>query len=293
MGAVGGMLAAELRADGHPVLLCARRRFDRLVVDRETDPRDYPVGRDDLELATAPDQVAPTRWVVVALKAQHSAAAGPWLARLVGPDTVVVAMQNGVEHDERVGPHAHGAAVVPALANMAVERVEPGRVVHHAGRLINLADRPGAGEFAGLLAGSVLRAEIEADFTTAAWRKLLGNLAANPLTALTGRRMDVFAEPRIRRLTVDLLREAVAVGRAEGARLADDEPERTLARYDRLPPDGGSSMLYDRLAGRRLEIDPLTGALVRAAARHGLPVPLNGAVLALLTGLDGTLADGR
>jgi 2-dehydropantoate 2-reductase len=52
-------------------------------------------------------------------------------------------------------------------------------------------------------------------------------------------------------------------------------------------------MLYDRLAGRRLEIDPLTGALVRAAARHGLPVPLNGAVLALLTGLDGTLADGR
>ena len=62
--------------------------------------------------------------------------------------------------------------------------------------------------------------------------------------------------------------------------------ERTLAFYDALPPDTGSSMLFDRLAGRPLEHQGLTGAVVRAADRHGLEVPLNRAILALLEGLD-------
>ena len=62
---------------------------------------------------------------------------------------------------------------------------------------------------------------------------------------------------------------------------------RTLAFYDALPPDTGSSMLFDRLAGRPLEHQGLTGAVVRAADRHGIDVPLNRAILALLEGLDG------
>ena len=86
---------------------------------------------------------------------------------------------------------------------------------------------------------------------------------------------------------VGLLREGVAVGRAEGAALSDEDVARTLAFYDALPPETGSSMLFDRLAGRPLEHQGLTGAVVRAAERHGLDVPLNRAILALLEGLDG------
>lgn len=286
-GAIGGLIAAELHAAGQRVTLCARRPLDRLVVERGDRPRDVAVGRDGLTIATDPTALGVVPWAIVALKAQDSAAAGPWLARLAGLDTCVVAVQNGIEHRERLVAHAHGARLLPALTNTAVERTAPGRLVHRAGDLITLAAGAGATEFAALLEGSALRAAIEADFTTAAWRKLLGNLAANPLTALTSRRMEVFTDPGIRELALALLREAVPVGRAEGARLEDDEPERTLAGYDSLPPDGGSSMLYDRLAGRPLEHDALTGAIVRAARRHGIPVPLNEAALALLGALDG------
>ena len=74
---------------------------------------------------------------------------------------------------------------------------------------------------------------------------------------------------------------------AEGARLGDEAVEQTLAFYDALPADTGSSMLFDRLAGRPLEHQALTGAVVRAADRHGIDVPLNRAILALLEGLDG------
>lgn len=285
-GAIGGLVAAELRAAGHAVTLCVRRPIERLVVTRDRDPRDLAVGAEHgLIAATSPDDVDTVRWAIVTLKGQDSEAAAPWLASLVGPDTVVVAIQNGVEHRERLGPHVHGAPLVPALIDTAVERTAPGKLVHRAGHTIALDDQGGADRFAALFAGSTLDVRVEPDFLTAAWRKLLSNVAANPITTLTNRRMEVFGEPAIRRLALELLEEAVRVGRAEGAALTDDEPERTLAAYDELPPDGGSSMLYDRLAGRPLEAEPLTGAVVRAAERHRLPAPRNRTILALLTAL--------
>jgi len=155
------------------------------------------------------------------------------------------------------------------------------------GDLLTLADRPGAAEFASLLDGTVLTTKLEPDFKTAAWRKLLMNLAGNPITALTGRRAEVFDDPAIRELARGLLDEAVAIGRAEGARLEPEDVNRTLAFYAGLPPVTGSSMLYDRLAGRELEIDTLVGAVLRAASRHGLPAARVQALFALLGALNG------
>jgi 2-dehydropantoate 2-reductase len=298
-GAIGGLLAAEVHASGHRVTLCARRPLDRLLVERDGNGRDVPVAPagaadDGIVVATDHAQVAAADCVLVTLKGQDSAAAAPWLDALVGPDTVVVVVQNGVEHRERIGPFAGDAPVLPALAYAAVERVAPGHLVHRTGdRLVVPDEQPAASRLQRLLEGSALRVEVDADFRTAAWRKLLSNVAANPLTALTTGRMEIFQDPDVRALALGLLREAAAVGRAEGAHLPDDEPERMVAFYDEFPPDSGSSMLYDRLAGRPLEHDVLTGALVRAAARHDVDVPLNRAVLALLGGLDGVLRAQR
>jgi 2-dehydropantoate 2-reductase len=293
-GAIGGLIAAELHAAGHQVTLCARRSLTRLLVEREGAVRDLAVvsvgdaGDGALAVATSPADVSPVPWVIVALKGQDSPAAGAWLSQLVDGDTVVIAVQNGIEHRERIGPQAHGAVVLPALANTAVERIAPGHLVHRAGDLLTVPDDSASESFSRLLGASALRVKIEPDFVSAAWRKLLSNLAANPLTTLTNRRMEVFADPMIRELALGLLREAVVIGRAEGALLGDDEPERTLAAYAQVPTDSGTSMLYDRTAGRPLEYDALTGAVVRAALRHGLQAPLNQALLALLAGLDAT-----
>ncbi|MBE2318496.1 2-dehydropantoate 2-reductase [Solirubrobacter sp. CPCC 204708] len=276
VGAIGGVVAAELLAAGAQVTLCARTPLDRLVVEREEHPRDLGVSA-----LTDPTQAEPTEFAVVALKAQDSAHAAPWLARLAVPETTIVVIQNGVEHDERLAPHA----VVPAIINTAVERVAPGRLKHGAGDTLTLADRPGARAFAALLDGSVIKAVLEPDFTTAAWRKLFSNLAGNPLTAITGRRSEVLQVPEARELALRVLEEALPVARAEGARLTDEDPRRTVEMLTALPPDVGSSMLYDRLNGRPLEIDPLVGAVVRAGRRHALPTPRAETLYALLSAL--------
>ncbi|MGX7828404.1 ketopantoate reductase C-terminal domain-containing protein [Actinokineospora sp. 24-640] len=136
--------------------------------------------------------------------------------------------------------------------------------------------------FGELLGGSGLAVRQVADFPTAAWRKLLGNAAANPITALTLRRMEVMGSAGIPDLTEALLREVVAVGRAAGADLGPADITATLDFYRGFDGADGTSMLYDRLAGRPMETDLITGVVVRLGRAHGVPTPATTLVHTLL-----------
>lgn len=284
-GAIGGYLAAMLAEAGHDVSLCVRTPFDELTLEEEgkarkvsarivDEPSDLPGGSGSADL------------VVVATKAQDTASARPWLEALVGPQTLILMAQNGVEHEERVAAFQLCGTIVPSIVYIAAERVAPGRIVHHYSSRLILPDDVAGRRIAGLFSGTKLSVEIEPEFLTAAWRKLLSNVVANPITALTLRRMEVFQDEAIRQLGMDLLAEAITVGRAAGAKFGDGEHERVLKQYTRANSNSGSSMLYDRLAGRRLEHEYLTGAVVRAGKRLGIPTPLNAAILALLSAVD-------
>jgi 2-dehydropantoate 2-reductase len=119
------------------------------------------------------------------------------------------------------------------------------------------------------------------DFKTLAWRKLLLNTVANPVSALTLQRNAVFRREDIKALCLALLEEAVAVGRADGAQFARDEAAQAMQRLLAIPADAGSSMYFDRLAGRPLEIEALTGAVVAAGERYQVATPLSRMLLAL------------
>jgi 2-dehydropantoate 2-reductase len=83
-----------------------------------------------------------------------------------------------------------------------------------------------------------------------------------------------------------VLEEAVAVARAEGARFDDDEPARAIATLGTYSGELGTSMYFDRLAGRQLEVEALTGAIVATGERHGIATPINRALLALLRAVN-------
>lgn len=280
-GGIGGALAALTAERGHDVTVCVRTPFDVLTVTRDGVERTVPA-----TVAVDPAAVGPTDWVLLATKAQDTASAAGWLAALTGPGTVVVVAQNGIDQADRVDGLVHpGATALPASVVLGAEAVAPGRVVHHGyGRLTVPAGAAAEG-LAALYEGSDLEIAPTGDFTTVAWRKLLSNAVANPVTALTGRRNEVLAEPATRDLVVGLAREVMAVGRSVGAALTDADIDALVAHYDGMPPGLGTSMLYDRLAGRPLEHEYLTGAVVATGLRTGVPAPLNAAVLALLRGV--------
>lgn len=294
-GGIGGILAAAACEAGNDVTVCVRTPIDRLVIEHSGAAREVPV-----RIATDPEAAVgvqgglgggpPHDWVVVATKAQDTPGAAGWLRSLAGSETTVVVAQNGLDHLGRVEPFVPaGTAILPALVYIAVEPVRPGHVVRHRGNRVVVPAGGEASRLASLFEGSQVQVVAEPDFLTASWSKLLDNAAVNPITALTLSRMAMFEDAEVRDLARSLLGEAVAVARAEGARLGSEDVDRAIARYQRYNPDGGTSMLYDRLAGRPLEHEELTGAVVRRAEAAGVDVPLSRAVLTLLRLLDRSL----
>jgi 2-dehydropantoate 2-reductase len=280
-GAIGAVLAGAATDSGHQVTVCARTPIEALILERDGVDRTLPV-----DIATDPGDerlnAADVVWVTT--KVGDTASAASWLARLAGADTLVASAQNGLDQDVRLSPFVPSDWVVPALTYIAAERVRPGRVVHLAGNRIVVPAGEAENRLARVTAGLVVRGA--RDMRTASWQKLLGNLVANPITTLTLRRIGVMDEPGIEDLARGLLLEAVQVGRAEGARLGDEDVAAVLAGTGQYGAQTGSSMLYDRLAGLPLEHQYLTGEVVRRAETHGIPVPLNAGILALLEALD-------
>jgi 2-dehydropantoate 2-reductase len=140
-------------------------------------------------------------------------------------------------------------------------------------------------EAMALFAGSSVDIEAVADFPTAAWEKLLYNVIANPLTALTGRPLEILADPAMAAVGLDLALETVEVARAEKTALTPLDARVALAWLQGLSGATPSSMLQDRLAGRAMEHQGLLGPVVTLGQRHGVPTPLTSAMLALLDAL--------
>jgi len=284
LGSIGGVAAGCLGAAGrHDVIACVRRPIARLTLDA-------PAGTSELPLSalTDPAQAAPADWVLVCTKAHQTAAAAPWLERLCTPATRVAVLQNGIDQVASVTPLANGATVIPVAVYFNGERLAPDHVRLRQGsdQDVAVADDATGRAFARLFDGTPLRVKLSDDLVTLLWRKMLINAVANPVTALTQQRQAVLRHPGVQELCRGVLAEAVAVGRAEGARLTDDEPARAMATLFTFSGELGTSMYFDRLAGRPMEVEALTGALVAKGERHGIATPLNRALLALLRAIN-------
>jgi 2-dehydropantoate 2-reductase len=276
-GSVGGFFAAQARQAGNQVTLCVRTRFEMLVL--ETGGEEITV---DASVHTDPAEVGFHDWVLLAVKAHQTPATADWLTSLCGPQTVVVVLQNGVEHRERVEPLAQGAEVLPAVVRYGGEAIEPGRVRHYTYGVLTVPDGESSRRLAELFAGSTAEVKLTEDFEQEAWSKLVTNVAANAIPAITLQRFPVFRRPEVAALAEALMMECIAVAGAAGIELPVELARSEVERLAGLPDHVGSSMLYDRLAGRSLEYDALNGAIVRIGERHRVPAPLNRAMVALL-----------
>ena len=191
-------------------------------------------------------------------------------------------LQNGVEQRELVGPHAPGATVLPAVVWVPVEAVAPGHVRVRGDLRLTLPDEPAAHEIARLIEG----VELADDFASQAWRKLAINAVAG-LMVLAGRRAGMFRRPDVRAVARALAAETLAVARAEGADLPAHLADEIVDELAGYPEDLGSSILFDREAGRPLEWEARNGVVARLGAKHGIPTPISDVIVPLLAAASG------
>jgi 2-dehydropantoate 2-reductase len=290
MGGIGGVVAALLqRAGRHDVMVCARHRISELTLE-EPETTVYSTVKTFVDPG---EVISPVNWVFLCTKAHDTASAAPWLARLCRPDTRVAVLQNGIDQTSRVAPFVGGATIVPTIVHFNGERIAPDhfRFRHAKNDDMTIPDTAAGRALIQLLEGTFLKARARPDFMTLQWRKLLLNAAANPLTTLTRQRLAVLCRDDIRALCMDLLDEGVAVARAAGADLAEDEAAKIFDTLLGYSPEIGTSMYFDSLAGRPIEVEVLTGAIVRTGSKHAIPTPTNLVFLVLLRSLNDVMQD--
>lgn len=277
VGAIGATVAAAVQdAGGHELVLCARRPLDGVVVER-------PDGREVVlrtPVLTDPDGLEAADWLLLAVKAHQTEGAAGWLRALARRGTTIAVLQNGIDHVERVTPLAGEASVLPTVNWCPAEPVEPGRVRQRDALRLSVPEGPAGEGFAALL-GDGAEVTVGGDFAREAWRKLCAN-AVSGVMALTGRPAEIFGLDDLRAAATAMAYECAAVARAEGAPLSDQDADDVIAWIQDLPPDAGSSILTDRLAGRTLEWEARNGVIGRLGRRHGVATPVSDTVAALL-----------
>jgi 2-dehydropantoate 2-reductase len=278
-GAIGGAVAGALIESGRTVTLVARTPFDRLEVVHPGGQVVAPV-----ECASSPDELSHAEFVLLGVKAHQTESASAWLEATVGPKSILVVLQNGVEHVERLRPYVpERASIVPAVVAMPARKTAPGRIEVSAPGSLTVPNDPASRRFAELIDDSFVRVRPVDDWATPAWKKLLMNAAAGGVGTLLRRDNRIFGEDdEARALVRALMLEVAAVARAEGADVPDADVDGILDVLVRRAGKHKSSIVVDRVEGRPTEWDARNAVVGRIAERHGIDVPLNRIVTTLI-----------
>ncbi len=276
-GAIGTTIAAALHEVGRAPVLCGRTAHQQLILRH--DEGEIVVPGPVLSDPAALDK--PFDLVFVAVKTTQVAQSAGWLATLCDENTVVCALQNGVEQKNQLAPLVNGASVLPSVVWFPAQREPDASVWLRAKPRLTLPDVPQAKRVVKALRDTRCAVELSADFTSIAWRKLLQNAVAG-LMVLANRRAGMFSREDITALALAYLRECLRVARAEGAVLSDNVAQEIVDGFHRAPADLGTSILADRQANRPLEWDIRNGVVQRYGRTHGIATPISDVVVPLL-----------
>jgi 2-dehydropantoate 2-reductase len=318
-GAIGGLVGARLSAAGTEVSLLARgaqlsaiRRDGLRLIEPDGSELVAPdvIASDDLS------DFGPQDTVVLALKAHQLAAVAPSLGAVLGADTTFVPMQNGVPwwFFHRFGGELEGSRLrtldpdgvleraipperlVPSIAYPAAVREGPGIIRLVEGNRFPVGEldgsrSPRAQGIADVLGAAGFKSRVLSDIRAHLWVKAWGNLAFNPISALTGATLgEICRDPRTRAVASAMMHEANDIAAALGIRTRLSVEQRIEGAAS--IGDHRTSMLQDVEAGRELEVGPLVGAFVELGQLTGTPTPTIEVVDALVSQLNARLVSG-
>jgi 2-dehydropantoate 2-reductase len=292
-GAIGAYFGARLHQAGEDVTFCARGENLRALKDRGLRIESFRGDFDALVRATDdPSEFGPYDLILFCVKVYDTDRAAEAIAECLAPGGAILTLQNGVEAEARLAEFFGADAVMGGNARVGVELVAPGKVLHLSTGVIEFGElhgreTPRARKIAETFQRAGILGELVSDFTTFRWSKLLWNSAFNTVTTLTRRKVgEVLEDSDGMGLVRSLMNETLAVAIAEGARLGPDRIESLLEHSRKNLRALKTSTLQDFERGKRLEYDALSGAVIRAARRHGMAVPATEAVYTMLKLLD-------
>ena len=289
-GGVGGYFGGRLATAGHEVSMVARG--PHLAALSEQGLRVRSVKGDfsfDVPVAEDASVFGPCDVVLFCVKAFDTESAAGGLAPVMGPDTAVVSLQNGVDNEDQLAAALGAEHVVGGAAFIFSTITEPGVVTHTGGpaRIVfGERDNRRSDRVERLLAAcreAGIGADIAPDIGAVLWTKFAFICATAGMTASVRLALgDIRETPPAWAMFRDIITEVVQLAGLEGVALAEDVVEQQIHFATGLAADSYSSLYHDLTTGRRMELDALHGSVVRRAERLGLDVPACRAVHAIL-----------
>ena len=293
-GSIGGYFGGMLARGGNDVALIARGahleaiRSNGLKVVR--DDEEFTVR---CEATDDPSKVGPVDLALLCVKTYQNKGAVPMMQPLVGPETTVLCLQNGVDSYLAAAEVLGESLVLPGAAFIEAGIMEPG-VVRQTGDYVRII----LGETNGLetercqairdvFIGAGVPAEVVPDISAGLWGKFLFISTMAGVTSIARATLaELLRQPHWRKVVLGCLAEIDAVGRASGVDLPRDIVPNTVSYIDGQLGDLQASMYIDLLAGRPLELNALNGAVVRAGKDAGVATPINDVIYAMLKDLE-------
>jgi 2-dehydropantoate 2-reductase len=282
VGGVGGYFGGRLAQAQEDVVFIARGEHLRALQTQglrvESIKGDFAL--QPVQATDDPASVGVVDTVLVAVKAWQVPEVARQIQPLVGPDTLVVPLENGVEAPNQLSAALGAQHVLGGLCRIVSFIAGPGQIRHAAmepyvafGELDN---RPSerAERLRRVFEHAGVQAEIPADIHVALWEKFLFIVSISGVGAVTRVPAGVTRSvPQSRQLLEQALREALAVGQAQGVPLAEETIPRIMAMIDRSAPGSTASMQRDIMDGRPSELEYQTGTVVRLGQEAGIATP--------------------
>ena len=293
-GAVGGYFGAKLARSGQQVTFIARGAHLDAIREKGLEIRSAKLGdftvRAPAERDTA--KVGPVDVVIVAVKAYDNTAALPMITPMIGADTVVLTLQNGVDSVDQIAAIAGERHVLGGTTYVATALEAPGLIVQtgvHRSIIFGevFGDRsrisPRVQAIAEVMAAADIQVTPVADARVPIWDKFVYLAAFSGFTGASRLAIGhLWQYPHVQEMFYATCREVAAIAKAEGVTISPNRFD-TLREYmDNIPPTTRSSLLIDLEHGKRIEVEALQGAAVRRAQKHGIHVPLVSTLYALL-----------
>jgi 2-dehydropantoate 2-reductase len=295
VGGVGGYFGWRLAQAGEEVIFVARGQHLKAL--REVGLKmETPDGASVVQPVQAiqdPAEIGPVDTVILGVKAWQVPEAAESIRPLIGPDTFVVPLQNGVEAPMHLSQALGAEHVCGGLCYIVALKVGPGHVRHAGmepriafGELDNRVTER-ARKLEAAFRRVDVNVEIPSDIHTAMWDKFLFIASFSGVASITRAPVGAIRSvPETRRILQDVMEEIFAVARARNIALKDNAVEVTMGVVDRLPAEGTASMQRDIMAGLPSELSSQSGAVVRLGEEVGQPAPLNSFIYASLLPME-------
>ena len=293
-GSIGAYFGGVLARAGNEVSLIARGehlasiRSQGLRIQTDAELLTIPCG-DNLAATEAPAEVGHVDLALLTVKTYQNDVAVPAMLPMVGPDTTVLCLQNGIDSYQAAAGVVGAEKVLPGAAYIEAARLGPG-VVKQSGSVVRIAFGEADGsesqrgrQIEGVLNDAGISAQFIQDIRATLWTKFLFIATMAGVTSLSRETMaEIMPRPEWKKVIVACMREIEDVARVEGIGLNPDIVENTVAYIEGDLEDMHASMYADIMAGRPLELEALNGAVTRAGQGAGVPTPINDLIYAAL-----------